>query len=291
MSVASRYSIQGRILPIEQCRATVACLIGQIHLLLRAGGTPSPKKTTSGFRMPPQLGHGGTMKPFPAQCRLLYKMWPQRLARSAHSQIVPSQKWSVQVWQQGLMCLPASCSSTSPSGRLTGTSTSPSGLRLKRCACMRTRTRSATKSLPGSFCSLACPSQDVYMTAFTANNHSYRFWLPARHIWLCQPFSTQLAPVSAVQCTASNKRAGKCLLSEGVHTCRISSSEAPTRRERCRAASASCPAATRRFTCSAASGFSSAKRSWKGCRGDVLPHPMQTTLHRAGCMLTAPGDR
>ena len=32
-------------------------------------------------------------------------------------------------------CAPASCSSTSPSGRLTGISTSPSGLRLKSCAC------------------------------------------------------------------------------------------------------------------------------------------------------------
>lgn len=66
------------------------------HLALRSDGTPSPKKTTSGLRMPPQRGHGGTTKP-----------------------------------------LPASCSSTSPSGRRTGISTSPSGRRTNARPCAR----------------------------------------------------------------------------------------------------------------------------------------------------------
>jgi hypothetical protein len=65
-----------------------------LYLALRSGGTPSPKKTTSGLRMPPQRGQGGTTKP-----------------------------------------LPASCSSTSPSGRRTGISTSPSGRRTKALPC------------------------------------------------------------------------------------------------------------------------------------------------------------
>ena len=65
------------------------------HLLLRSGGMASPKKVTSGFRMPLHRGQGGTMKP-----------------------------------------CPASCSSTSPSGRLTGISTSPSSRLLNSLACV-----------------------------------------------------------------------------------------------------------------------------------------------------------
>ena len=34
------------------------------YLAARLAGTPSPKKTTLGFSVPPQRGHGGTRKVF-----------------------------------------------------------------------------------------------------------------------------------------------------------------------------------------------------------------------------------
>lgn len=58
----------------------------------------------------------------------------------------------------------------------------------------------------------------------------------------------------------------------------LSGSPAPTRRERCRAASASGPARAILRTASAASGLSCASCSWNGCRGDSSLQPMQTTL-------------
>ena len=39
-----------------------------VHLAARSLGMPSPKKTTLGLRMPPQLSQGGTRNPRPAFC-------------------------------------------------------------------------------------------------------------------------------------------------------------------------------------------------------------------------------